>query len=342
MSKLKSTGALKRGSAGILAACVFVACAFFCRVSAGGKADDLQKDSGLKIYLPREVMVQDSSLNLGQLSIIRGRESLVAEASKISMGRIAVPGQTIVIDRLLVLSRLACSGIPASKVTLSGAEKITIRQRYKVVTGDEFVALAVSLLENIPPGSSGCRWNPMRKPEDFVVPGAGQDIRFSPRLDQSGVRNQVKVNVAILSAGKEIGVREVVFALKYSYRHAVTKIDVAAGGVFSPENLRIETQLSDYPEPADWAPPYGLAARRRLPADTVLLSHMVEAAKSPVIIERNQNVVIRIERPGFLITAVGKTMQDGKAGELIKVRNVDSQRIILVKIREDGCVEPVL
>jgi len=329
-------------SASVLAACLFVACVLLCRASAAGKAEDFQNSPVLKIYLPREVLVMDASLNLGQLSIIRGGKSLVTEASKISMGRIAVPGQTIVIDRPLVLSRLACSGIPASKVTLTGAEQITVRQRYKVVTGDEFVTLAASLLESVPSGPSGCQWNPMRKPEDFVIPGAEKDIKFSPRLEQSSIRNQVKVVVAVLSAGKEIGVREVVFALKYSCRRAVTKVDVNPGAVFSPENIGIETELTDYPEPADWAPPYGLVARRGIPAGTVLVSHMVEAAKSPVIIERNQNVVIRIEGAGFLITAVGKSMQDGKAGELIKVRNVDSQRIILVTVKEDGCVEPVL
>ncbi len=329
-------------SASIFAACLFVACAFLCGASAAGEAGNFEEDTGLKIYLPREVVVMDSSLNLGQLSIIRGEKSLVAEAAKISMGRIAVPGQSLVIDRPLVLSRLACSGIPAYKVTLTGAERMTVRQRYKVVTGEEFVSIAASLVDSIPPDPSGCRWNPMRKPEDFVIPGTEKDIKFSPGLEQNGVRNQVKVKVAVLSAGKEIGAREVIFALKYTYRRAITKADIAAGEVFSPDNTRIETELTDYPEPADWAPPYGLIARRAIPAETVLAAQMVEAAKSPVIIERNQNVVIRIERPGFLITAVGKSMQDGKAGELIKVRNVDSQRIILVLIRGDGCVEPVL
>jgi flagella basal body P-ring formation protein FlgA len=35
-------------------------------------------------------------------------------------------------------------------------------------------------------------------------------------------------------------------------------------------------------------------------------------------------------------------MQDGKAGDYIKVRNMDSQRIIMARIGEDGNVEPVL
>jgi len=52
-------------------------------------------------------------------------------------------------------------------------------------------------------------------------------------------------------------------------------------------------------------------------------------------------VVIRVEMPGLLVTAMGKTMQEGRAGEYIKIRNLDSQRIILCKVNEDATVEPV-
>ncbi|MHC4762939.1 MAG: flagellar basal body P-ring formation chaperone FlgA, partial [Planctomycetota bacterium] len=60
-----------------------------------------------------------------------------------------------------------------------------------------------------------------------------------------------------------------------------------------------------------------------------------------ILLKRNQNVVIKVDRLGLLITAIGKTMQDGRVGEYIKVRNVDSQRIIMAKVSEDGSVEPV-
>jgi len=68
---------------------------------------------------------------------------------------------------------------------------------------------------------------------------------------------------------------------------------------------------------------------------------MIGPARPAVVVGRNQTVVIRIERPGILVTAIGKAMQDGRVGEYIKVRNVDSQRIILAKVNEDGAVEPI-
>jgi flagella basal body P-ring formation protein FlgA len=41
------------------------------------------------------------------------------------------------------------------------------------------------------------------------------------------------------------------------------------------------------------------------------------------------------------VSASGKALQRGCAGEKIKVQNIDSNRIIVAKINEDGSVEPV-
>ncbi len=342
MSGKKSIKTQGHNSTGIFAICVVMTFALFCQASENNKTDDIQKDPYIKVYLPREVTVKDRSLSLGQVSIIRGSEPLVAKASKIALGQISIPGQKIIIDRPMILSRLACNGIPASKVTLTGSEKITVKQQFHTISSQEFISLANSFLENNPPGDSACRWNPIRKPKNFIIPAMSKDISFSSRLVQTGARNQARIEITVLSGSNKIGVHQVIFALIYDRQQAVTKVDIPAGGVISPDNIKIETTVSNDPEPADWKPPYGLIAKRRLPANTVLRPNMFEPLKSTIIVKRNQNVVIRIEKPGFLITAVGKTMQDGRAGEYIKVRNMDSQRIILARISEDGSVEPVL
>jgi flagella basal body P-ring formation protein FlgA len=327
-------------STSLFITCVVLTFALFCRASADNKNNDSQKDSYLKIYLPREVTIKNSSLTLGQVSIIQGGEPLVAEASEIPLGRISVPGQKIILDRPMILSRLACNGIPSSKVTLTGSEKVTVQRQNQTISSSEFVSLASSFLEKNPPDNTACRWNPIRKPKDFVVSAGRKDIRFSPRLVQTGVRNQARVEIAVLSESNKIGVRQVTFAMIYERQQAITKVDIPAGGIINPENIKIEKITSNDPEPVNWKPPYGLVAKHRLPAGTVLVSNMLESLEPPIILKRNQNVVIRIERPGFLITAMGIAMQDGKAGDYIKVRNTDSQRIILARIKEDGTVEP--
>jgi flagella basal body P-ring formation protein FlgA len=326
----------------IFIACLALAPIFFCRALADDKTYESPADSRLKVYLPREVTIKDSNLTLGRVSIIRGSEPLVAKANNIALGHISVPGQKIVINRPIILSRLACNGIPASNVTLTGSKKITVTQQSQTISSSDFISLANSFLEKSPVGNSACKWNVIRKPKDFVILQGNKDIKLSSRLVQTGARNQARIEITIFSGSKKIGVRQVTYTLIYECRQAVTKVDIPEGGIFSSENIKIEKIQSNDPEPANWKPPYGLIAKKRLPANTVLQPNMLRSLKSPVIVKRNQNVVIRIERPGFLITAIGKTMQDGKAGEYIKVRNMDSQRIIIAKISEDGTVEPVL
>ena len=315
--------------------------AVFVLISANIKADAEQTDSGLQIYLPREITIEGDVPNLGQVVIMRGEEGLIAKAGEVTLGRISAPGQKIIIDRATVLSRLACSGIPAFEVTLSGAEKITVTQQHQVIKGGEFLEKALGFLKKNPLESSICQWNPTRTPEDLVLSGISDDIKLSVSPVKSGMRNQATVRVAAFSNNEEIGSREVTFCLKYNCRKLVANVDIPSGAIISEENVRIENAVSSYPEPDNWSVPYGFVARRRLPANTVITANMVGAAKPKVLFKRNENVVIKVNRLGLFITAIGKAMQDGRSGEYIKVQNVDSQRIIMAKVNEDGSVEPV-
>ena len=344
MNRKKSTGTQEHKCIRIFISCALMFCFLFCRTSAGTKANDLQKDSALHIYLPREVTIEDNAISLGEVSIIQGNPlqgELRAKAAKIPLGIISMVGQEIVIDRSMVLSRLACNGIPASKVTLTGAEKVTVRRGHKIIKSTEFVELASAFLKMNPPSGSVCEWKLIRIPQDLAIPEKNSDIKLSPRLAKNTAKNQAKVLISVVKDGKQIGEREVTFHLKFKCRRAVTLVNIPAGTVISSANVKIEEAISSQPEPANWKPPYGQITKRPLSAKMVLGPNMFGPVKPEAVIERNQNVVIRIERPLLLVTAIGKAMQEGRAGEYIRVRNLNSQRIILARVQEDGTVEPV-
>jgi len=344
MNIRKSTGAQGDKCIRILIICALMLCVLFCQTSANIEAKDLQKDSGLQVYLPREVTIKGDTISLGEVSIIRSdpcEGELQAKAGKIPLGRISVPGQEIVIDRSMILSRLACNGVPASQVTLTGAEKITIKREHKIIRSSEFVELASAFMKKNPPAGSVCEWEAIRVPKDLIVPEKSKDIKLVPMFAKDAAKNQIKVEIAVVQNGKAIGKYEVTFRLKYKGHRVVTLVDIPAGEVISSKNVKIEKGVANFPEPVDWKPPYGLIAKRPLAAKTVLQANMVGPVKPEIVIERNQNVVIRIESPLLVVTAMGKAMQDGREGEYIKVRNQDSQRIVLAKVKEDGTVAPI-
>ena len=320
----------------------FIVCLLFGNILAEEEAITLQGNSGLQIYLPREISIEDDTLKLGEVVIIRGSEELQTKANDISLGRFSVPGQEIVIVRNTILSRLASHGINASDVILKGAEQIKVRQKQQVIRGEDFVNLASSFLKDNLTDEKVLNQEPISSPDNIYFSNDYENIEYSYNIKRNSRGNQASVEVTVLADKKKIGTRNVIFAMQYENRTPVAIADIPSGTLISTENTRIEKRPSSYPEPADWKAPYGLITKSKISANTVINSNMISSVTSQTALKRNQNVVIRIRKPGFEITAVGITMQDGKTGDFIKVRNVDSQRIIMARINEDGCVEPVL
>ncbi len=308
----------------------------FCSASSDDKTDN----STLQVYLPRDITVKDDTIRMGQIAVIRGPEALAAKADEITLGQISA-GQEIVIDRQTILSRLACNEIPASSVVLSGAEKITVKKQQRIISGSKFIEHAKSFLEKNQPAGSVCQMASVKMPADLIVPVEAKDVQLVCCQVQGSPAGQATVHIAVLAGGKEIGAREANFRLKYNCRAAIAAVDIPAGVTLSSDNIKIENAASNLPEPADWKPPFGLIAKRKLAANTAIRADMVSSARPATVVRRNQTVVIKIEKGGLLITAVGKAMQEACAGDYIKVRNVDSQRIIVAKVNDDGTVEPV-
>lgn len=80
----------------------------------------------------------------------------------------------------------------------------------------------------------------------------------------------------------------------------------------------------------------GKRARRSLRADQVItLSH----AKAPLMVERNDRVVISVDADGIQASMAGMAMEDGTKGQGIRVRNLSSNKVITAWVVSKGKVE---
>ena len=73
----------------------------------------------------------------------------------------------------------------------------------------------------------------------------------------------------------------------------------------------------------------------------MLRESMLRSAQPEVVVERNQAVVMKIDGVGFTLRWLGRALEDGRPGEVIKVRNVDSRRVVSARVAYDGTVKPV-
>ena len=301
-----------------------------------------QESVWLQIHLPREVTVTQAALDLGQVAVVRGSPKWVTVASRIGLGRLSLPGQKVVLDRSTILSRLAASGIPVDKVLLTGAEAVAVRNGQKIIESEEFVLVGQQLLRQLLSTRSVIEIVAAVKPKDMALSAEPQGMEFVPRVIHSDARGLVTVQVRVVAGGRDMGVRDIPFRLKFEVRQAVTSKEIPQGAILTAENVKIEKRVSERPEPSDWRPPYGLVAARLLAADLEIHADMVDAPQPSILVRRNEAVMIRIQRPGLMVTAMGTSLQEGRAGESVKVRNADSNRIIVCKVNADGTVEPVL
>ena len=80
----------------------------------------------------------------------------------------------------------------------------------------------------------------------------------------------------------------------------------------------------------------GMEAKRGLPPGTVVSPDMITA---PILVKRGTKVVIRVKRPGIQVEMDGFAMGSGQAGEQIRVRNLQSDKIISATVIARGLVQ---
>jgi len=311
----------------ILAACLAVQAA-----SAGA----------IKIYLPREVNISGESMVLGDVAIIRGVPEDVAKASGIMIGKFSVAGQKITVNRSTILSRLAANKIPAKYVSFSGSKDVKVGRKEIIISAKDIAAKASEFLKGNKMGATIASYDLTRGCRDIVLPSQKGEIEFVPRLSKSPSVSQAIVDVDIMLDGKKIDAKQVAFRPMYKCRRIIAKTDIPAGSVLGSSNIKVETITSKYPEPKGWKLPVGLITKRSLKSGQQIRNSLLTRAKPEILIKRNALVVIKIESAALTLTAKGKAIGEGAFGEMIRVKNIDSDRIIICKVNFDGTVSPAI
>jgi len=319
----------------VIAACILVL------LTPSAPAAGVDK-AALQVYLPRDISVDCGTMTLGMVAIVRGSDkALVAKAEAVTLGRSPWPKEHLVLDRPTILSRLAGSSVDVAKVTITGAPRVRVTGKAKVIPPERLRRCADALIKSRPPESNGAVWHIVRSPAEMVLTVV-EEPQLQAELARNAPRNHLIVNVVARAGGKEIASATVVYRRGYRVRRAVAAKEICPGQKIMPEHVTIETVTALAPQATDWCPPYGMVSSARIQPGTVIRPGLVRPVGRAVVVRRNQTVLMRIAGPGFTISARGLALQDGRPGDVIRVRNMDSKRIITGRVTPEGLVEPVV
>ncbi len=305
-----------------------------CPASGGNKP-------ALRMHLPRAVRARGAALNLGLIGVIRSSDAkILKKASDIPMGRMPFSGEKITFDRRTILSRLATAGINPSMIRITGAEKVLVMLDETTFKAARLVRSADAFLKKTRPGPAGCSWRLVRQPGDMKVP-TEENIQLKPCLGKAATKGYVTVVVAAVGGKRELGRAKMLFRLVYPMRQAVAIKDITSGEIFTQKNTVVRVVSVDRRPTGDWISPFGLIAARDIPAGKAIRSGLMKAKRPIIVVRRKQAVQMKVVGLGFVVTGIGQALSDGRVGDLIKVRNIDSKRVVTARVAFDGTVRPI-
>lgn len=310
----------------------------------------------LRLHLPRQVQVDADSLTLGDIAVIRsagpgriglvGRTDLaglVQKARGILMGRSPFPAESLSIDRQTVLSRLAAAGINGKDVELTGALAVAVRRREAAIASKRLIVAGRKILAAGPLGAKGVLWQVARPVEDLVFPAGADNVTVKAEIVKtSTTARRATVRVTAVSEGRELAGCTLLFTPLYAHREAVAAKDISAGEEITPANTKLRTVRRSLPEQSNFVSPFGQISSIALRAGTVIRPGILRPVKARIAVGRNQAVVMKIDGPGFTVRGLGQALADGRPGEVIRVRNLDSKRIVNATVLWDGSVKPIM
>lgn len=255
-------------------------------------------------------------------------------------------GKPLPLLRELVAYRIQVAGIERGRFRVLGAAVVQVSPAAAALTEDEFLQAARdALLDRLPwpPGDTVVSLaQAPRLPE--VTPGAKDEVRLEaePR-EPVNVPGRVRVDVALLLNGERAGAVPVLVDVKVYQSVAVAVRRIEGGEALGEENVRLERHAIDaagsYVTAKDLAA--GKKAKRALAAGQVISYGAVEPLnpENPVLVKQRDLVKVVARVGNLRVTALAEAQQDGRAGDRIRVRNVDSKKEVVGRVVGRGLVE---
>ncbi|NBB95063.1 MAG: flagellar basal body P-ring formation protein FlgA [Planctomycetes bacterium] len=298
-------------------------------------------EPAVRVYLPRSRTVDKASLTVDDVAFVSGRNNeLAGKVKAVAMGRSPFPGESITVNRQTLLSQLAAANLPTDTLRIIGAEQTVIDRKATEVTTDDIITAATTFLKASKPAGV-TSWELATRPKDISMP-ARDGARVRCRFAKQSPSGQVHIHVLLATNADVLAERLVVFRVKYQAKQLVAARDISPGEPVTPDNTTMETVQVTQPPDEVYLPPFGKRARVRIQAGARITDSCVHEPKPELTIRRNQTVRMRIQGDGWSVTALGKALQNGRAGETIRVRNLDSRRIIVGEIDKHGNVIPMM
>jgi flagella basal body P-ring formation protein FlgA len=300
------------------------------------------------VRLRGEAAVPSRLLTVGDVAELTGGVPLLRDnLARLDLTDVPRDRSSVTVTRKQLLYRMKLSGVPEELFRVEGRESIQVNLRIRPIRPEEVVAEARKALEARLP------WPPAEVVIDLVGPVtaplpsvAGDELVIIKAELHPGQRpvGRVQMDVRVFVQGEVRLSLPVLFQVRPCTKTVVCRRRVEKGEALDDSSVYLEEQPVDQKSRYALAPEAvkGARARHALVPGQVILQTDVEAGEKPsnaVLVRAQESVKIQIRIGDLKVTAAGQALQEGRQGQLIRVQNVDSKKLLLGRVVAAGLVE---
>jgi flagellar basal body P-ring formation protein FlgA len=275
-----------------------------------------------------------------------GSQVLREQIARLDLSDLPTSNQPAVIHRGEIFFRLRLAGIDSQDFRLQGATQVQVSlARYQVTEHDVLAAAKRYVLQHFPGDADDISIQPVQPLRSLpTVTGSSELLRLDVEPQSSGIPlGKICLNVIVLVNGEKRGLVPAWFHVKFSQRVAVCKRRIERGELLTGENVYFDQRTLDSLQDYVTTPQAlaGKRARRALSPGQVLIGQDLESASTedPILVKQQGLVKLVAKLGPVQIVADCEALQDGRKGQLIRVRNIDSRNIVVGRVVDRSLVE---
>jgi len=278
--------------------------------------------------------VRGRAIHLADIALVECPDrNLSARLEAVEVGTSPLCGHSRAVSAEYAKIRIRQIGVNPDRLLFRGADLVTVTRPEQLLAGSELAKVAQTAAEAAVPGAAA---EITYMPRDLRLPVGAVTTKALPVKLAGETGGSVMIQVSV--DGQEAASTPVSFRIQRRAPVVVAARDLPAGSVLSSDDVRLEERpvLPGRLVLSEDAQAVGQQAAIPVKAGTVLTASQL---KPPLLIRRGTRIRLVCKGPSFIATATGEALQDGAAGQTIRVRNLASLRELAGLVVDDQTAE---
>lgn len=301
----------------------------------------LQTADALEITFNPTGTVDDSVIRLGDIVNFDEDTEMTKALATLTVGQSPPPGERNSLRSLSVKNYLVSSQSLPGDIHWTGSPAVTVHRQGMNIGSERILAIIAEFIKknqnNLP--EAEIRFVPDSLPLPFTLPTGDMTYEVIPSnpdiISSSRFSIIFRIDNTVV---KNMSVRGNMEALA---QVVVCVGSMTRGSIIRPEHLtKVTMDISSLANPGlELSDLVGKRLQRNLRAGSPVLLSMVESLP---VVQRGERVKIVINSGPLHLTATGLAHSDGIMDQMIRVQNINSNKIIYCRVAAPGLVEVIL